>query len=189
VEGSPWPGGLRVTAVCPCASPRGRSVCLFFPADHCCGASLSWARPDVCGPKEAECEGTAVETGFARSFRPSSVRCVAWVVRSCSGEGQCQPQMMMALETSFPLRMLRVWSTGWLLTRLRVGILNFLLPDFCCDESTAERIPPGCGCVCPVSDSTLPALGCSCPAPRGGSRAAQVLAEELSFALFVGSCV
>jgi len=130
-----------------------------------------------------------VETGFARSFRPCSVGCVAWVVRSCPGEGLCRPQMMMALEASFPLGILGVWSPGRLLTRLRVGIFNFAPPGFCGDESTAEKIPPGCGCVCPVSGSTLPALGCSCPAPRGGSRAARVLSEELSFALFVGSCV
>jgi len=185
VEGSPWPCRLRKSAVHPSASPQGRSVCLFFPAGHNCGSSLSWTRPDVCGPKEAGCEGIAVETGFVGSFRPSSVRCVAWVVRSCLGEGLCRPQMMMALEISFPLRMLSAWSPGWLLTRLKVGILNFLPPDFCGDEITVERIPPGGGCVCPVSNSTMPVLGCSCPAPREGSRAARVLSEEFILALFV----
>ena len=95
----------------------------------------------------------------------------------------------MALEISFPLRMCSAWSPGWLLTRWRVGILNFASPDFCGDEIAAGKIPPGCGCVCPVSSSTLPALGCSCPDPRGGSRAARVLSKELSSAFFVGPCV
>jgi len=130
-----------------------------------------------------------VETDFAGSFRPSSVRCVAWVVRSCPREGLCRSQMMMALEIPFPLRMLSAWSPGWLLTRWRIGILNFSPPDFCGDETTAEKFPPGGGCVCPVSNSTMPALGCSCPAPRGGSRAARVLSEELSLALCVWPCV
>jgi len=142
------------------------------------------------GPREAGCEGITVKTGFAWSFRPCSVGCVAWVVRSCHGGGLCWPRMMMALEApSFPLIMLVAWSPGWLLARLRVGILNFAPPSLCGDRSSVENVSPGRGCVCPVSGSTVPASGCSCPAPRGGSRAAQALPWELNFSFFVGSCV
>jgi len=131
-----------------------------------------------------------VETGFAGSFRPCSVGCVAWVVRSCHGGGLCRPRMMMALKApSFPLVMLVAWSPGWLLARLRVGILNFAPPSFCGDKSSAKNVSPGRGCACPVSGSIVPSSGYSCPAPRGGSRAAQAMPWELSFAFFVGSCV
>ena len=145
---------------------------------------------DVSGPREAVCDAIAVETGFAGSCRPCSVGCVAWVVKSCHGGGLCRPRMMMALEApSFPLIMLVAWSPGWLLARVRVGILNFVPPSFCGDKSSAKNVSPGRGCACPVSGSIVPASGCSCPAPRGGSRAAQAMPWELSFAFFGGSYV
>ena len=94
--------------------------------------------------------------------------------------------------SSFPPMWLAAFVVpGWLLVRLRVGILKFAPPcsggDLCSAGIFFRYliVKRGC-CSCPIPCSTL--ASCSCPSPRGWYRAGRARRLCLSFTFFVGSC-